>query len=237
MIGKTLYPLVPFDVLYSTDYGIIQFIKNCMESSHYLDLTLARSMNQKDILIALRRRTDVNPLTIIAYPDATSDSLNQLYQDIMSNNEYKKEITRLSPFTDIGYVIVVAGSKQLDGITPYILVRDQYEEEKIKNNKTISGTDIRVCHHSCIDLLEPIVSFDPYYVSTYTDLYHQDIRPIFYEKTLVGKHIFIADTTYNEIFVKNEDFLQGSGEPYGKISPANEFIAIDIWRKDKTDYE
>lgn len=238
MTGKTLYPLVPFDMLYSIDYGTIWFIRSHMKESKYLDIAKSQTMDQKDILIALKNRNHPNPLTIIAKEGTSAESLDQLYADIMANKEYLPLIIELAPFTDFGYVIVAAGSGQMDGIIPSILIRNEFERMKLAGNDLLKDANVRYYNESCIDVRTDPLPFDPFYINSYMDLYHPDIRESFYKNILVGKNIYIADASYNETFVKGEEYLIGNeASGFGKIPPNNEFTAIDIWRKDRTDYE
>lgn len=218
MIGKTLYPLISFDLIYNKDIGVVRFIQKYIVHLDGFDLPKLRKMSDREILSLIHYRKNKNPLSVIPttkqLDDSFFDNTYHLYME-----KYKKQIVLCSPFTDFGYAVTMYISKQIDGIDPYILVSSSYEEDRIKSEPLLK--DAHILYGDSIDIPAPVL-LNPYYLNSAYDLLNVSKK---FKDKFKGKTIYIANNECNKI-------------AFSELSKSvlvqnNEYILLDVWRKDR----
>lgn len=218
MVGRTLYPLIEFDLIYSKDIGVVRYIQKYINHIDGLDLSKLKNMSDREILSLIYSRKNKNPLSIIPTTKRVSNSFfDKIYNSFMESN--KKEIVSSSPFTDFGYAVTMYVSKQIDGIDPYILVSSSYEEDRLKSEPLLKNAHI--IYGDSIDVHTP-VTINPYYLNSAYDLLNVSKQ---FKDKFKGKSVYIADNMCNKMAItelSRTELIQG-----------NEYILLDVWRKDR----
>lgn len=213
--GKTIRIMVPFDMLFSIDIGIIRFLAACCTDEEMFNLNQLKSMSDREILSLIQSRKDPNPLSIL---DIRGD-INKIYQELI--DDYEEEIIQWAPITDFAHMIYIECGMRGNGVDTYIRISNEFQRDKLMNKFFIDikpqMSDILV--NDCVDVN---FELDGYYLNSYTDLYHHNIRDSFYTK-MEGKTIYLSDTSFNKDFLEKRDF--------GKLSGTNIFNTIKLWRE------
>ncbi len=229
MTGKTLYPLISFDMIFNKDIGIIRYIRG--RSHPYIFSTQEiHELSDGVILSLVHCRKNRNPLSAIssfgAFSKTSDDLMDEFYNEYMT--DYIEYIVNESPFTDFGYTVIAMCSGNFDGIHPCILVHNEYEFKKIKDVKEFNNATIIMANS--LDEVNAPYPLNPYYLNSMYELIDLQKNNKEYDYTKFDKKIFyIADYEYNSIaiteFLKNQNSIKYS-----------EYNMISLWRKDTVNY-
>lgn len=226
MTGKTLYPLISFDMIFNKDIGIIKYIKG--RTCPIFNAQEIDELSDSVILSLVHSRKDRNPLSAISDfgPFSTNKILGEYYDEYM--RDYMEYIVNESPFTDFGYTVIAMCSGNFDGIHPCILVHNEYENKRIKAVKEFNNATI-IMADSLDDVSSPY-PLNPYYLNSSYELIDLQKNNKEYDYTKFDKKIFyIADYDYNSTaiaeFLKNQSSIKYS-----------EFNIISLWRKDTVNH-
>lgn len=215
--GRTIRPLIPFNMLFSIDIGIIRFLQEFCIDDELFDLKTLKKMSNREILLLMQSRGNSNPLSILN----VHGDRDKIYKELME--DYEEQIIEKSPLTDFGQMIYTECTMQPgNGIDTSLLVKNHLQLKKLNKSFLISERlRIIICVYIS-DHIDTNLSIDAYYVNSYEELYNPHISDRFYENT-TEKNIYLSDTVYNQEFLKKHEF--------GKLSGDNEFTTIKLWRE------
>ena len=186
-----LTPIIPFDLILDTDYGLIQLIKEKYYDTNVFN-GIIKNAKPKQILYFLCNRSNINPLFPFVY-EKCEDLIDSFYKEFIEK-EYVS-ILKKSIVTDFFNLVKLFNSS--DGaITPIILCRNELEESYI--NRLSKVQEIKpplstiVGDYDSID----VSIYDPIYFKYYTDT----LKVL---DKLNGKNLYIANYGFN--FQKTED--------------------------------
>lgn len=183
--------LVPFDLVYDIDFGLIKLIQNEFLDPNIFDTKLISNMTDDDIINYSMHRTDENPLyDLSVLPEENKGKeLDELYEDFLNN--YYKEILGLSNKTYLGSVLKTINTVQ--GIHVSLYYKSDYELEKLKELEIKDLIDSRT---NLINL-RFLKEFDAIYTK------HPGEIPI----KLEGKTIYCGNYGYMFITDENDEVV------------------------------
>lgn len=130
MDGQILYPVIPFNLVYDTDYGILRYIRDtCKDAPNYNWGVL--NMHKIFLIQLLSNRDDVNPVKLVIEDDELLDCADDIYNDIMEE-DYRSVLLRSIPTAIYDYVSMLSSTEGI--VKPNILCQRDEEVEFIKKN-------------------------------------------------------------------------------------------------------
>ena len=165
--------LIDFDVIINTDIAVCDIIKNKYSKlvSNNIELT-------QDIII---NRYNPNPLEIISIEDISDDTLNKIYNELISL-EYS-EILQKSFDTDIfSYLSLIY---DIENIITTIRCKNNLEYDYIKNNTKYSKFNIIISE-------ELDITYDFYIFKVYDYINITKLK---------NKKIYLPNFRFNEMFL------------------------------------
>lgn len=123
-------PIIPFDTLVDTEFGLLRLIKHryCNSTMFYTQVFLN---SNNTILYMLYTRTKKNPLQILAREkELGMDIYDNYYKEFMENKY--KEILSYSIFTDI-YPLVQNMARSQSAVVPTIVCKNNEEKQYLLN--------------------------------------------------------------------------------------------------------
>ena len=212
-----LTPIIPFNLIIDTDYGIIQLIKDKYYDKDVFSGIIEAKPEQ--IIYFLYSRDSINPINRFLL-DKKFDS------DDMYNNLIEKEYSNiLKRSISTNFFEVVKLFNKSDGaINPIILCKNELEESYMQRLSRISDTQFKTIlgDYSTIDL----TAYDTIYLKHYTDA----LKCI---DKLYGKNIYIANYNFNFEVVDEQRILLSY--IYILLLDSNIAKIIDIYRIDEDD--
>lgn len=181
--------LLPFELIYDIDVGLLKLIQRDFNDSTYFDIHKIDSMDDTDIINYSMNRHHENPLYGIsnAY-DGSFEDLDELYEDFMKTKY--KEILELSNKTYLGGLYELISSTQ--GIKISIYYKSELELEKLKE------LNIKCDFIDCIESemnLRRLKEFDVIYIK-----HHGDIS-----NKIEGKNLYFANYGYNYLYFEDKE--------------------------------
>ena len=198
----TIKVLLPFELIYDIDVGLVKFIRNNYQDSDIFKDYLF-DMDDDEIVGNLTTRMYENPLYGLSKDEIDHSEIDELYDDFIKTKY--KEIIELSPETYLASVFEVCSKTK--GMNYSIYYKSELEGEKLKENG-FSNENLIDCTESPMNLRK-MKEFDIIYAK-----YPKDIP-----KKIEGKNLYFADYPYNYLYFEMKD---------GKITPAvrPEFIEL-----------
>lgn len=191
--STTLTPIIPFNLIVDTDFGLIQLIKE-----KYYDksvFTAVLEAEREQIIYFLYSRKNINPLSEFIHEEIDQDTIDSLYNEFIEK-EYDNILKR-STTTDF-YNLVKIFNNSDGAINPIILCKNESEELFV--NKLSKVEEINpplstlVGDYNDID----ISAYDPIYFKYYTD----SLKVL---DKLYGKNLYIANYEFNFNYTKDND--------------------------------
>lgn len=177
---KRLAPIIPFDLVFDTDFGIIKYIQ-----SQYRDKTVfnigALDGTDKALIYELMNRKEVNPLSLFSKDGA---KINDIYDIIMT--EKYSEVLKASIKTAL-YKAVILFMNTNGAINPYILCRNEEEVQFIKDDKELKNCNTVLSKYGYAGF--DLTDHDPVYLKVFTDALRT--------KKLDAKNIYLANYAFN----------------------------------------
>lgn len=203
--GRVLAPLIDFDFIIDTDFGLIKFIRENYQDDRAFNLEILNK-SDREILSLLYTRSARNPLSIISTEENLKD-IDDLYKSFFDN--FKEEILDLSIiFSHIKqFITLIVQYGHSFGIAPIIAVTDKMEKEKI--NLCCPGVSIIYKNDK-----NTILSKDPFYIKDYTFFTN-----LFLENSIAGKKIYILPLKYSIDYFNDTE---------NRLTMKNEFAIIGI---------
>lgn len=183
-----LTPIIPFDLLLDTDYGIIKVIGEAYRDDSVFDLEICDSY-YKDLIIRLVERWDKNPLSILMKKTKDKD-LQKRYKELQDDyynslmEEEEWNIYRYSMYTAIE--TAVANFVKAEGINPVIMCKNDLQLKFLESIPELKGVQTFVGTYKDLD---PI-GYDPIYFKDF-----EDILQI--QHAIKSKNLYIAEYNFN----------------------------------------
>lgn len=184
--------LVPFELLFDTDFGIIKFLQltTSKEDDTYEMLYpgILEMYSDKDSLLIkhiLNKRSLMNPLSCIFRPEYYG-IINEVYDGIMKN--HLPDILRFSCKTNLLDMVFTSIGTHGDELKFIIVCNNEMEIEKISNYAELVNLPVTAIlskdkdYNKCDTI---------YCKNIYNDL--EDMKA----KNIAGKNIIIADYAFN----------------------------------------
>lgn len=191
--NSKLTPIIPFDLIVDTDYGLIQLIKE-----KYFDRSVFNGVIEaeiKQIIYFLYSRKNINPLSEFVLEEIDKDTMDSLYKEFIEK-EYVSILKR-SITTDF-YNLVKLFNSSDGAITPIILCKNELEESYVNKLSRIQEIkpplNVLIGDYNDID----ISPYDPIYFKYYTDT----LKVL---DKLNGKNLYIANYEFNFQYTKEEN--------------------------------
>lgn len=219
--SSKLTPIIPFNLIVDTDFGLIRMIDKMYHNTDTFYSSLL-SMPDKNLIYLLYHRKNENPLYIVSKDKEDLETMNSYYDQFIES-EYVK-ILKYSCTTSIHNLIKL--SLTTDGvIKPCILCRNNLEKEFLSkiDKDTFSKCAIEISQLEYLNLN----GFDPIYVKNYKDAIKS-------YKTLLGKNIYVAGYRFN--MYEDESMKEPMLNPdiYKVLGNANEIKITSIYNIDET---
>lgn len=180
-IKKVLTPVIPFDLIYDMDYGLMHLIKEKYRDSDTFFLGIVDA-DDKDLIYQLVNRTNSNPLSICARNLSSSD-MELLYQDFL-NKEYQTIVDH-SIKTNLHKAVNIFCNSGT--VTPSILCKNEIEENTILNDHELKGCTVLLNKDGYANFDTDL--YDPIYFKCFSDALRC--------RTLDAKNIYIANYRFN----------------------------------------
>lgn len=195
--------LIPFDLLFDMDIGIMNTIKKEVPNENYFYVGLMNNAPIEWHKRHLYTRTDPNPVSLYANKDVLDDdNLDTLYTELLEN--YYNEIVMFSTPTNVLKLLNRFWS--LDNnemINAYVVYREPCELEQIKrfmDPRVFKASN--VIKHNNMNLSDVDIStFDTIFMKYYYEVL------LFNPDDLGGKNIIVSTHGVNMIEQANEKVL------------------------------
>lgn len=143
-------PLITFDCIFDTDFGIMLYIDRYFLDTSVFDVDFFNSHHKiNEMVKALIMREEKNPLLLCVKDIPNREKVaDDLYQDMIHNSKHYKQILELSMLTCVWEFVSlssIAGSE----ITPSVICRTEDEKDALlkqgyKRNITMIGDVIDI---------------------------------------------------------------------------------------------
>lgn len=131
MPEHTLSPVIPFNLVYDTDYGIIRYIRDtCKDAPNYDAGVL--NLHKIFLIQLLANRDVVNPVHLVMEDDEEfKEQADEIYENIMKY-DYAEVLARSINTAIYDYVSLLGKTEGV--VTPYILCKRDEEVDFIRSN-------------------------------------------------------------------------------------------------------
>lgn len=227
MVGRTLRPLISFDLIFNRQIGLLRFLQDCCTDERYFDIKKLKGMSDGEMLSLILSSESLNPLTIILN-DPNYENKDALYKHFCDT--YAEKIVQYSPYTDFGDSVIMMGGNFFDSIKPFILVDSQYCIDKLRSIRYFTTIPTVMKDNEILHKVKSI-QYDPIYVEWIDDLLFFDEKV--YKTVLSGKNIYLKDCVYNRNKI-GEDPME---DTLYQLLLTNTISYISLWRKGEENNE
>lgn len=187
-IITSVKPLIPFDVIVDTDFGLLRLIKDkyCNKQMFYTQVFLNKNI---DLLWLLYNRTNVNPLQVIARDEDHFEIYDNYYKEFMST-QYTNILAR-SIFTEI-YKLLKITLKTEKAVVPTIVCKTNEEKEYLLNEDKELFSQLPIILAPNMKLA---VTIHPDINAIFTRYFPSE--PLSYKDITDGISLYVAGYRYN----------------------------------------
>lgn len=185
-------PLIPFNCIYDTDFGLLSLIYDEYLDPNVFDVEwFQKNHIIKDMVRSVYDRATPNPL-LLCLKEKDSNLANELYQQFMM--EKYEEILYRSMVTGIADLIFL--SKTAGEATPTIVYRDKRELDIINQDSNLS----KITKVTVKEAIRNMDMYQQFYFKSFQDVYLSELID---SDKLNTKTIYIARYPFN-LDEKNE---------------------------------
>lgn len=215
--ANVLLPLIPFNCIIDTDFGLLNLIFREYSDSDAFDPEFFKNRSIRNITRSLLNRKYENPLLLCLKDKNDLDSANELYNDFI-DKKYE-EILNLSMKTELYHFI-----KKLDiaGIKAYIVCESPYEISFLNRFKITKFAGKFLL--SDADLSK----FSQFYFKSINDIYITTLQPLIEKST-----VYLASYIFNT----DEEQIQKNKNALGLLMSMNKVYEFDIYNRNKLEEE
>lgn len=201
--------LVDFDIIFDLDLAMYRLVRSKYKNAPYIDKKAISLKSEYDAIYLLLNRKSTNPLSAIIPNYDTS----KLYKSLLSN---KKELLKYAKPTDILYLL----NTFMENASSISIAIHCNDIDELDYFMYIS----KMLNMHFTAILGKKQSID---ISGFTSIYVKNLKDSIKFTSLMGKHLYIANTRYNSIQDKsNSDIIS-------LLSNANEIKMIDMYKNAK----
>lgn len=185
-ISGILTPLIPFNCLYDTDFGLLSLIYEEYLDPSIFDIEWFRKNHIiKDMVNSIYSRSTSNPL-FLCLKDKDEKLANELYTQFMSE-KYEDILNRsmLTGMEDLIFLLKSSGEA-----TPTIVYRNKKEFELMKSNSALS----KIQKTTVKDAIKNMDIYQQFYFKSFQDVY---LSELISSDKLNTKTIYIARYPFN----------------------------------------
>lgn len=203
--------LAEFESVVDLDLAMFKYIKNGLNNQRYIDQEFINLLDEKEIIKRFLEREYVNPLTLLI----TKASTNVLYQQLLTEN-LKDILPYATAYDTFGLLVAFLRETNYTKIT--ILCENTLQEEFIHTLNDSIHTIVASDRKNVV-----LNNYDVLYMKYYANALLYD------QKSLEGKHIYIANARYNLEEKMNTPLLSVSV----LVSDLNIIHLMDLYTKVK----
>jgi len=177
--GNTV--LFDFEAVIDIDYSIVTFLRDISNQKYIRPSIIEADYNFLKSLILTRRNN--NPLSVLL-SDEYLNSIDDIYNSLLKNDNYYDQIIRLSEHNDV-FKLMQTYRKTLDGVIKCdVLCHNHIQEGFIKSVDSTINTILKNKEENF-----NVKRYDSIFIKYYPDVLKFD--------KLEGKHIFLLNYQFN----------------------------------------